>query len=84
MSAWVLEPDDRRRAHHNRPTPEADIPGLSMTVPPMKSEVIHTLTFYSDAAPIEFVSRYRRRYNRQRLHSALGYRSPIDYERIAV
>jgi len=32
---------------------------------------------------IEVVRRYLRRYNSRRLHSALGYRSPIDYERVA-
>ena len=67
----------------NRPRELTDNAFMESFWHSMKSEVIHTLTFDSDAALIKVVSRYIRRYNRQRLHSALGYRSPIDYERIA-
>jgi transposase InsO family protein len=67
----------------NRPRELTDNAFMESFWHSMKSEVIHTLTFDSDAALIEVVSRYLRRYNRRRLHSALGYRSPIDYERIA-
>lgn len=49
----------------------------------MKSDVIHGCTFDDDPALHDVVSRYIRRYNRSRLHSSLGYRSPIDYENIA-
>lgn len=66
----------------NRPRELTDNAFMESFWHSMKSEVIHTLTFDSDAALIEVVGRYLRRYNRRRLHSALGYRSPIDYERI--
>ncbi|MCK9193082.1 MAG: integrase core domain-containing protein, partial [Nevskia sp.] len=31
----------------------------------------------------DIIRDYIRRYNRSRLHSSLGYRSPIDYEKAA-
>jgi putative transposase len=49
----------------------------------MKSDVIHGRTFPSHHALRKTISRYVRRYNRTRLHSSLGYRSPIDYENAA-
>jgi transposase InsO family protein len=49
----------------------------------MKADVIHSRTFHDDNALNQTVSRYIRRYNRTRLHSSLGYRSPIDYEHAA-
>jgi transposase InsO family protein len=67
----------------NRPRELTDNAFMESFWHSMKSEVIHTLTFNSDAALIEVVRRYLRRYNSRRLHSALGYRSPIDYERVA-
>lgn len=47
----------------------------------MKAEAIHARAFPEDCALREAVGRYIRRYNLTRLHSSLGYRSPIDYER---
>jgi transposase InsO family protein len=49
----------------------------------MKADVIHGRTFDDDRSLDQTVSRYIRRYNRSRLHSSLGYRSPIDYEHAA-
>lgn len=67
----------------NRPRELTDNAFMESFWHSMKSEVIHTLTFSSDAALFDVVRRYIHRYNSHRLHSALGYRSPIDYERIA-
>jgi putative transposase len=47
----------------------------------MKSDVIHGVIFDADHVLSDTVAAYMRRYNRTRLHSAIGYRSPIDYER---
>jgi len=47
----------------------------------MKAEAIHARVFANDHALREAVGSYIRRYNRTRLHSSLGYRSPIDYEK---
>ena len=47
----------------------------------MKAEAIHARVFPHDRALREAVARYIRRYNLTRLHSSLGYRSPIDYEK---
>ena len=47
----------------------------------MKSDVIHGHPQRNRAELEAVVRRYIARYNRTRLHSALAYRSPIDYER---
>ena len=49
----------------------------------MKADSIHGHTFPDDHALRLAVSQYIRRYNRTRLHSSLGYRSPIAYEHAA-
>ena len=49
----------------------------------LKADGIHGRTFESVAAIRGHLRRYIRYYNHQRLHSALGYRSPVDYERTA-
>jgi putative transposase len=49
----------------------------------MKAEAIHARTFPNERALRDAVRHYICRYNRGRLHSSLGYRSPIDYERAA-
>ncbi len=47
----------------------------------MKAEAIHARTFLRESSLREAVGRYIRRYNLTRLHSSLGYLSPIDYEK---
>jgi len=49
----------------------------------LKADVIHRITFDDDRTLNAVLRRYVRRYNRTRLHSSLGYRSPIDYENAA-
>ena len=49
----------------------------------LKADVIHGRTFQSVAELREQLRRYLRYYNYHRLHSALGYQSPVDYERRA-
>jgi transposase InsO family protein len=49
----------------------------------MKADAIHARTFPREATLRDGVRRYICRYNRSRLHSSLGYRTPIDYERAA-
>jgi putative transposase len=49
----------------------------------LKAERIHGRTFTTDSDLRSAVSTYVRTYNRSRLHSGLGYLSPIDYERRA-
>ena len=46
----------------------------------LKAEVVHGVRFASDAALRRELAQYVRYYNRHRLHSALGYRSPVDFE----
>lgn len=47
----------------------------------MKSEATHGVVFEDEHSLRSSLTGYIRRYNRTRLHSALGYLSPIDYER---
>ena len=48
-----------------------------------KAELIHGERFASAEALWQALARYVRYYNHQRLHSALAYRSPVDYESCA-
>ncbi len=49
----------------------------------LKAEVIHGVRFETETALRREVARYVRYYNQRRLHSALGYQSPVDYESCA-
>ena len=49
----------------------------------LKADVIHGRRFQSVADLRQQLRRYVRYYNHQRLHSALDYQSPVDYERRA-
>jgi transposase InsO family protein len=49
----------------------------------MKAEAIHARTFGNEGVLRHAVRCFIGRYNRSRLHSSLGNRSPIDYERAA-
>ena len=46
----------------------------------LKAELLHGTTFQTDADLRRALHGYFQYYNGQRLHSALGYRAPIDYE----
>ena len=65
----------------NRPGSMADNAHMESFFHSMKSEVIHGVKFEKISGLDRTVRRYIDHYNRDRLHSALGYRSPIDYER---
>ena len=49
----------------------------------LKADVIHGRAFPTVAELRGQLRRYVRYYNYHRLHSALGYQSPVDYERRA-
>jgi transposase InsO family protein len=46
----------------------------------LKAEAVHGVRFQTDAELREALQRYVWFYNHRRLHSALGYRCPVDYE----
>ncbi len=46
----------------------------------LKAELIHGARFATEAKLRAELGRYVRYYNHRRLHSALEYRSPVDYE----
>lgn len=49
----------------------------------LKAELLHGRTFTTARALRTALARYARYYNQERLHSSLGYQSPVDYERRA-
>lgn len=67
----------------NRPRKLTDNAFIESFWHSLKTEVIHGQRFGSDSALRRAIERFMRHYNRHRLHSALGYRAPIDYERAA-
>ena len=67
----------------NRPKTMTDNAHVESFFHSLKTEAIHGRSFASVAELDGAVRRYIERYNRTRIHSSLGYRSPIDYERLA-
>jgi putative transposase len=67
----------------NRPRELTDNAFMESFWHSLKAEVIHHQRFASDAELRRAIAHFMRHYNRHRLHSALGYRAPIDYERAA-
>jgi transposase InsO family protein len=49
----------------------------------LKADIIHGRSFQTVAELRQRLRRYVRYYNHRRLHSALDYHSPVDYERAA-
>jgi len=67
----------------NRPNGMGDNAHMESFFHSMKTDVYNGRRFSKDQELEAMVAAYMPRYNRRRMHSALGYRSPIDYERQA-
>jgi putative transposase len=67
----------------NRPCQMNDNARMESFFHSLKSEELHGRHFQTEKQLASAIRSYVGRYNRTRLHSALGYRSPIDYERLA-
>jgi len=49
----------------------------------MKTELVHQRTFENEIDAVAHIIEYIEFYNRERLHSSLGYQSPSEYEKLA-
>jgi len=67
----------------NRPGELTDNAHLESFFHSMKSDVIHGVVFEQEKALQKIVRSYVPFYNQRRLHSSLGYLSPVQYETIA-
>ncbi len=64
----------------NRPREVTDNAHMESFFHSMKSDVVHGVRFVAPDDVRGLLRRYLPYYNRVRLHSGLGYRSPVDYE----
>jgi len=65
----------------NRPQTMTDNAHVESFFHSLKAEAIHGRSFGNASELDRTVRRYIEHYNRRRIHSSLGYRSPIDFER---
>lgn len=64
----------------NRPREVTDNAHMESFFHSMKTDVVHGVSFASPSDVGRLLRSYLPYYNRVRLHSGLGYRSPVDYE----
>lgn len=48
----------------------------------LKAELVHHRDFANEVEATAWIGEYLRFYNHERLHSGLGYASPVEYERL--
>ena len=68
----------------NRPGKLTDNAHMESFFHSMKSDVVHGVVFEQEKELQKMMRSYIPFYNQKRLHSSLGYLSPVQYETIAV
>jgi transposase InsO family protein len=71
------------RQSMNRPGEPTDNAHMESFFHSLKAELIHGRRFASEPTLYSALRAYIAFYNRRRLHSALNYRSPVNFERAA-
>jgi transposase InsO family protein len=64
----------------NRPREVTDNAHMESFFHSMKTDVVHGVSLASPGEVARLLRGYIPYYNRVRLHSGFGYRSPVDYE----
>lgn len=67
----------------NRPGGMGDNAHMESFFHTLKTDIYNGRRFTQDRVLLSAIADYIPRYNERRMHSALGYRSPVDYERAA-
>lgn len=67
----------------NRPGAMGDNAHMESFFHTMKTDIYNGRRFTRDETLLSALADYIPRYNHRRMHSALGYRSPVDYEQVA-
>ena len=67
----------------NRPREITDNAHMESFFHSMKSDVVHGVAFMDDTQLLGLLPSYIPYYNGERLHSGIGYSSPVAYEELA-
>ena len=77
----MVEAAGMRRSMSRKATPQ-DNAIVESYFHSMKAEMAFRLPFNNEFEAVAHIRDYIEFYNRERLHSSLGYQSPVDYEKL--
>jgi len=77
----LLEQSGMTRSMSRKGTP-LDNAAMESFFHSMKAELIHQRSFKNDIEAVAHIVEYIEFYNRERLHSSIGYLSPMNYEKL--
>lgn len=83
--AYLIQDELKRagiRSSMNRPKYVTDNAHMESFFQSMKTECIHGMSFKSERELRKTLSNYLDHYNRNRIHTSIGYTSPMNYEKM--